>query len=160
PRRSGWWWRSPSCCGGAGSPPSAPRRRANAAPSTRSRASSPTRRPRAACPPKTPGSPRRSLPIPRARKAGTTGRGTPSVEVVKKTADRRPGGPLVEIALGVAWLVGLSAALRVLDLALGPLPKVIVGALVVDLAAGRAGVRWSEEEQPLDAAAVSARRVA
>lgn len=70
--------------------------------------------------------------------------------------------PLIEIALGVAWLVGISAALRILDLAFGPaaLATAMAGALAVDLAAGRAGVRWSEDPEAKDTALTLAQRAA
>jgi len=53
---------------------------------------------------------------------------------------------LAELGIGAGWLIGISAALRVLDTLLGqaPLASALLGAILVDLAAGRAGVRWDE----------------
>jgi hypothetical protein len=58
---------------------------------------------------------------------------------------KKVGSPLVELGIGAAWLVGLAAGLSVLDRVIGPasLGTAIFGALGVDMAAERAGVRWS-----------------
>jgi hypothetical protein len=55
--------------------------------------------------------------------------------------------PLVEVGLGVAWLIGVAAALKLVDLLFGPaaMGTALVGAVLADLAAGRAGVRWAAE---------------
>lgn len=58
--------------------------------------------------------------------------------------------PLKEIARGVAWLVGTALAVRVVETLIGrsPLGAALAGAVVVDLALTRAGVRWDNEESP------------
>src|SRR5262249_34296947 len=68
-------------------------------------------------------------------------RGSTVTQSAKKAAS-----PLLELGLGAAWLVGLAAALSILDRLVGPasLGTAIFGALGVDLAADRVGVRWSE----------------
>jgi hypothetical protein len=75
---------------------------------------------------------------------------------------RAPSGPLVELGLGAAWLVGLAAVLQIVDQIVGPanLGVALFGALGVDLAAGRAGVRWDRNEIDLDAPKNAVRRVA
>ncbi|UQA62219.1 type II CAAX prenyl endopeptidase Rce1 family protein [Polyangium aurulentum] len=57
--------------------------------------------------------------------------------------------PLREIARGATWLVGIALALRVVDVFLGhsPLGATLAGAVLVDLATHRAGVRWDEGEE-------------
>ena len=69
---------------------------------------------------------------------------------------------LVEIALGAAWLVGLAAALQVLDQMSGPaeLRTPLFGALAIDLLAGRAGVRWDWDDDGIDSRKHAARRAA
>jgi hypothetical protein len=77
--------------------------------------------------------------------------------------DPAPAGPpLVELGIGAAWLVGLAAALQLLDQVLGPanLGAAIFGALGTDVAAGRAGVRWDRSIVELDAPRAAVRRVA
>ena len=71
-------------------------------------------------------------------------------------------GPLVELALGAAWLVGLGAAVQLLDQVIGAanLGAAILGALLVDLAAGRAGVRWDRDDDGIDSRKRAVRRVA
>ncbi len=71
-------------------------------------------------------------------------------------------GPLVELALGAAWLVGIGAAVQLLDQILGVanLGAAIFGALLVDLAAGRAGVRWDRDDEGIDAGKSGPRRIA
>lgn len=51
---------------------------------------------------------------------------------------------IIELSLGAAWLVGSAAALQLLDQILGrtALGTALVGAMLVDFTAGRAGVRW------------------
>jgi hypothetical protein len=53
-------------------------------------------------------------------------------------------GSLVELGLGVAWLIGVAAALQVVEALLGQsvLGAAIAGAVLVDLACSSAGVRW------------------
>lgn len=50
------------------------------------------------------------------------------------------------LLIGAAWLVGLRAALVVLAgvLESSPLPEAVIGALIVDIGTGRAGVLWAE----------------
>lgn len=54
---------------------------------------------------------------------------------------------ITELVTGAGWLLGLRAALQLLALLLGSaeLAQAAVGALVVDLAAGRAGIAWAAE---------------
>lgn len=66
-----------------------------------------------------------------------------------------PAAPVIELGLGVAWLLGIAATLQVLDRLLpeAALGTVVIGAVAVDLLAGRAGVRWDQDrdpEQPAD----------
>jgi uncharacterized protein len=77
-------------------------------------------------------------------------------------APSAPASPLIELGLGAAWLVGISAALQVLDAVLGPanLGVAIFGALGTDLAAGRAGVRWDRDAKAGDDPRIPARRLA
>lgn len=51
---------------------------------------------------------------------------------------------LAHVALGAAWLVGLAAALQLVDMLLGksPLALALAGAVLADVVAGFAGVRW------------------
>jgi uncharacterized protein len=48
------------------------------------------------------------------------------------------------VATGCAWLVGIAAAVRIVDLLLGnnPFAAAIAGAVLVDFATARAGVTW------------------
>jgi uncharacterized protein len=52
------------------------------------------------------------------------------------------------LGTGAAWLLGIRAALLILAGVLGssPLPEAVLGALIVDLATGRAGLPWSDED--------------
>jgi hypothetical protein len=56
----------------------------------------------------------------------------------------RSSSPLLEIALGAAWLLGLSAVLLIVEAVIGKsmVGVAVAGAVIVDLAAGWAGVRW------------------
>jgi len=56
--------------------------------------------------------------------------------------------PLREIARGVAWLVGTAMAVRFVETLVGrsPLGAALAGAVVVDLAMTRAGVRWDDRD--------------
>jgi uncharacterized protein len=66
----------------------------------------------------------------------------------------------LELGLGAAWLVGVAAALQLLDrLPLASLAVAILGAVVVDLAATRAGVRWDPDEAAPDRTSRAARRM-
>jgi membrane protease YdiL (CAAX protease family) len=69
---------------------------------------------------------------------------------------------LIELGLGAAWLVGIAAALQILDSVLGPanLGVAIFGALRTDLAAGRAGVRWDRDAEPGADPRIPGRRLA
>lgn len=61
------------------------------------------------------------------------------------TADVR--ARITELVTGAGWLLGLRAALQLLALLLGSaeLAQAAVGALIVDLGAGRAGIAWARE---------------
>ncbi|MBK8253243.1 MAG: hypothetical protein IPK82_11330 [Polyangiaceae bacterium] len=66
------------------------------------------------------------------------------------TASRPAGAvrsPLAELGTGAAWLVGLSAVAQMIALLFqsNPLAIVVLQAVVIDLALGRAGVRWDPE---------------
>ncbi len=70
-----------------------------------------------------------------------------SSEVFDKAALR-------ELGLGAAWLVGIAAVVHIVEtlVAQNPLAGTVAAAVIVDLAAGRAGVRWDhpglENEPP------------
>jgi hypothetical protein len=68
---------------------------------------------------------------------------------------------LVELGLGAAWLVGLAAGVQLLDQIVGPanLAAAIFGALLIDIAAGRVGVRWDRDDIAADAPKHAAQRV-
>jgi hypothetical protein len=74
--------------------------------------------------------------------------GAPAQPSAPASAAKRP---VREIVRGVAWLVGTALALRVVEIFLGhsPLGVTLAGAVLVDLAAHRAGVRWDEAEDAL-----------
>lgn len=73
----------------------------------------------------------------------------------------------MELGVGAVWLVGLGAALLLLELVLGrsPLGAAIAGAVLADIVAGFAGVRWDMDADgrpsatPIDAS-TALRRVA
>jgi membrane protease YdiL (CAAX protease family) len=52
------------------------------------------------------------------------------------------------LGVGAAWMLGIRVALVLLAAFLGssPLPEAVLGALLVDVATGRAGLPWSEDE--------------
>ena len=54
--------------------------------------------------------------------------------------------PLLELGIGAAWLVGVASGLQIITLVFGvaTLGTPIFGALLLDLVAGRCGVRWDE----------------
>lgn len=56
--------------------------------------------------------------------------------------------PVAEIARGVGWLVGTALAVRLVETLIGrsPLGAALAGAVVVDLAMTRTGVRWDGDE--------------
>ncbi len=64
-------------------------------------------------------------------------------------APRAPGTPLVEIGLGMAWLLGTAAMLQVVELLFGRviMGAALGGAVIADVAATWAGVRWDEGEK-------------
>jgi len=64
--------------------------------------------------------------------------------------------PVAEVARGVGWLVGTAFAVRLVETLIGrsPLGAALAGAVVVDLAMTRAGVKWDGDE---DRARVRAR---
>lgn len=55
-----------------------------------------------------------------------------------------PPRPLTELGLGAAWLVGVAGALQLVERLIGSaaLAAPIAGAVLVDVAASRAGARW------------------
>ncbi|MEO5725740.1 MAG: CPBP family glutamic-type intramembrane protease [Byssovorax sp.] len=64
-------------------------------------------------------------------------------------APRPPGPPLVEIGIGIAWLLGAAALLQVVELLLGRviMGAAIAGAVIADIASTWAGVRWDAEKK-------------
>lgn len=56
--------------------------------------------------------------------------------------------PTRHVVRGVAWLVGTAIAVRLAEMVVGrsPLGAALAGAVIVDLAMTRAGVRWDEHE--------------
>jgi len=62
--------------------------------------------------------------------------------------DAPVASPLREIARGVAWLAGTAMAVRFVETLIGrsPLGAALAGAVVVDLAMTRAGVRWDDRD--------------
>lgn len=60
----------------------------------------------------------------------------------------RPRAPLAELGIGAAWLVGLAAVNQIVGLtfATNPMAALVVQAVVVDLAVGKAGVKWDPRE--------------
>ena len=61
-------------------------------------------------------------------------------------APRAPGSPLVEIGLGLAWLLGTGALLQVVEVLFGRviMGAAIAGAVIADIVGTWAGVRWDE----------------
>jgi hypothetical protein len=64
-------------------------------------------------------------------------------------APRAPGTPLVEIGIGLAWLLGTAAMLQIVELLFGQviMGAALGGAVIADIAATWAGVRWDEGEK-------------
>ena len=64
-------------------------------------------------------------------------------------APKPPGPPLVEIGMGIAWLLGTAALLQVVELLLGRIimGAAIAGAVIADVASTWAGVRWDAGER-------------
>ncbi|MEO7331180.1 MAG: hypothetical protein ABI193_21575 [Minicystis sp.] len=62
----------------------------------------------------------------------------------KKKSPARASSPLTELGLGAAWLIGLSALLLIVEAAVGKsmVGVAVAGAVIVELSAGWAGVRW------------------
>lgn len=68
--------------------------------------------------------------------------------------------PAVELGIGASWLVGVAAALQILErLPIASIGVAIIGAVLADLAATRAGVRWDPEEGGADRVSRAARRL-
>jgi hypothetical protein len=80
----------------------------------------------------------------------------------RRAESASPTLSLNELGQGAAWLVGIGAALQILDAVLGPanLGAAIFGALGTDLAAGRAGVRWDRDAVKDEAPRTPVRRIA
>lgn len=62
----------------------------------------------------------------------------------EKTTKRR----IVVVAIGAAWLVGISALVTLVDGFLGnvPIARAVLGGLLVSIAVGRAGVLWDDDD--------------
>lgn len=74
--------------------------------------------------------------------------------------DRRARGA-AEIGLGAAWMVGLGAAVQIVErLPIASIGAALLGAVVVDIGATRAGVRYERDDRAPGRAARAARRVA
>jgi uncharacterized protein len=67
---------------------------------------------------------------------------------------------LRELALGTLWLVGIAAAVQIIDVFIGqsPLAAAVVGAVVVELATSRGGLLWSRPGSPRPASGPSGDR--
>lgn len=63
-------------------------------------------------------------------------------------SERTPKQRIATVAIGAAWLVGLSAALTLADGFLGnvPIARAVLGGLFVTIALGRAGVLWDDDD--------------
>lgn len=68
---------------------------------------------------------------------------------VTEDASPKAPTPLVELSLGIAWLLGIAAALLIIErlMPAASLAAAILGALIVDAGATRAGVRWSTADE-------------
>lgn len=77
---------------------------------------------------------------------------TPSREPSPSRPPPRRNARLGELGLGVAWLVGLAAALTLIDAVLreAPLARLVLGALIASVAVSRAHVVWDRDD-PEDA---------
>lgn len=76
-----------------------------------------------------------------------------------KVTDDKPApppvrSPLAELGIGAAWLIGLTAVCQMVVIVLhsNPLAVTVIQAVIVDLAVGRAGVRWDPEADDKTAA--------
>ena len=74
----------------------------------------------------------------------------------EKGKPRPIGTPLVELGMGLAWLLGTAAALQVAELLASKymMAVAILGAVIADVASTWAGVRWDEGEKRAWKAAV------
>lgn len=63
-------------------------------------------------------------------------------------SERTPKQRIATVAVGAAWLIGLSAALTLADGFLGnvPIARAVLGGLFVTIAMGRAGVLWDDDD--------------
>lgn len=87
-----------------------------------------------------------------------------AVKAAPKAAVAPVRAPLVELGTGAAWLLGLAAVGQMVAVLFrsNPLAIVVLQAVVIDLALGRAGVRWdplADEDTGSDYR-VAARRIA
>ncbi|HTJ81988.1 MAG TPA: CPBP family glutamic-type intramembrane protease [Polyangiaceae bacterium] len=66
-----------------------------------------------------------------------------------KTEPEARRSPVRELVIGALVLVGIRAALTLLNVVLptAPLAEVVIGALVVDVVAGRAGLEWTRPDE-------------
>lgn len=80
----------------------------------------------------------------RKKAARPAGEAAPPAPPAGDTKLRPLRSPPVELAIGAAWIVGLAGAGQVVATLFrsNPLAIVVLHAVIVDLAAGRAGVRW------------------
>ena len=77
-----------------------------------------------------------------------------ATDVVEGSSGPAPRAPLDRrrLVIAAAWLVGGAAAVHLVDGFLGgaPAAAAVLGAVLVDLLAGRAGVRWASRPWALD----------
>lgn len=93
-----------------------------------------------------------------ARSQGDREKPAPSPR--SKVTDDKPSppppvrSPLAELGIGAAWLIGLTAVCQMVVIVLhsNPLAVTVIQAVIVDLAVGRAGVRWDPEADDKTAA--------
>ena len=74
----------------------------------------------------------------------------------EKGKPRPIGTPLVELGMGVAWLLGTAAALQAAEMLFSRFVMAVAfaGAVIADVASTWAGVRWDEGEKRAWKAAV------
>lgn len=67
-------------------------------------------------------------------------------------AESTPKQRIAAIAIGAAWLVGISALATLVDGLLGnvPIARAVLGGLLVSIAVGRAGVLWDDDDPDAD----------
>lgn len=71
------------------------------------------------------------------------------------------GSPTTELGLGAAWMIGLASAVQIIErLPIASLGTAVLGAVVVDLGATRAGLRYERDDRAAGRAARASRRVA